>query len=79
VRILLDLEALNDQKVLDASVRHLIEVANDTQKLLSQTDFEIAKAGFYAGLLHDIGKLNPFYQELFLAKKKDIKENALIR
>jgi CRISPR-associated endonuclease Cas3-HD len=55
-------------------IRHLIEVANDTQKLLSQTDFDIAKAGFYAGLLHDIGKLNPFYQELFLAKKKDIKE-----
>ena len=55
-------------------IAHLVEVANYTQKLLSQTDFDIAKTGFYAGLLHDIGKLNPFYQELFLAKKKDIKE-----
>ena len=51
-------------------IAHLVEVANYTQKLLSQTDFDIAKAGFYAGLLHDIGKLNPFYQELFLTKKE---------
>ncbi|MGA9154445.1 MAG: CRISPR-associated endonuclease Cas3'' [Candidatus Nitrosopolaris sp.] len=55
-------------------IAHLVEVANYTQKLLSQTDFDIAKAGFYAGLLHDIGKLNPFYQELFLTKKEDRKE-----
>ncbi|MGA9171468.1 MAG: CRISPR-associated endonuclease Cas3'', partial [Nitrososphaeraceae archaeon] len=53
-------------------IKHLVEVANYTKELLSQTDFDIASAGFYTGLLHDIGKLNPYYQELFLAKKKDI-------
>ena len=58
-------------------IRHLIEVANKTQDLLSQTKFDIAKAGFYAGLLHDIGKLNPFYQELFVTKKKAMKEKEI--
>lgn len=46
-------------------VEHCIEVANKTKEILDDTKFDISKEGFYAGLLHDIGKLNPFYQELF--------------
>lgn len=43
---------------------HLISVAKSAASLVSQTRFPTEPA-FYAGLLHDIGKLNPFYQDLF--------------
>lgn len=45
---------------------HLINVAKSAESLVSQTRFPTEPA-FYAGLLHDIGKLNPFYQEIFHA------------
>ncbi len=34
---------------------------------MRQTNFASSRLAYYAGLLHDIGKLNPFYQELFHA------------
>lgn len=48
---------------------HCIAVAKKTKEILDDTIFEISDAGFYAGLLHDIGKLNPFYQKLFSSPK----------
>lgn len=49
---------------------HCITVAKKTKEILDETSFEISDIGFYAGLLHDIGKLNPFYQILFSTEKK---------
>ncbi len=48
---------------------HLISVAKSAASLVSQTRFSTEPA-FYAGLLHDIGKLNPFYQEIFHADRE---------
>lgn len=52
-------------------VQHSIEVATKTQELLSYTKFHNENLGYYAGLLHDLGKLNPYYQILFRAKKSE--------
>jgi len=53
----------NEAKLL---VTHLKEVGEKASRLAQETRFERAKiASEYAGLLHDIGKLNPFYQDLF--------------
>ncbi|WP_158385507.1 CRISPR-associated helicase Cas3' [Candidatus Nitrososphaera evergladensis] len=46
---------------------HLIRVATSAEGIVRKTRFESCKLAYYAGLLHDIGKLNPFYQELFQA------------
>jgi CRISPR-associated endonuclease/helicase Cas3 len=45
---------------------HLCSVAKCAASLISETKFS-QETAFYAGLLHDIGKLNPFYQEVFHA------------
>lgn len=55
-------------------ILHSIDVAKKTQVLISETDFDIGRSGYYAGLLHDIGKLNPFYQELFNVDEEARKE-----
>lgn len=47
---------------------HCLAVAKKTKEILDDTLFGISEVGFYAGLLHDIGKLNPFYQILFSTK-----------
>ncbi len=44
---------------------HLLEVAEKSKELFSQTNFPNANLAFYSGLLHDIGKINPWYQEVF--------------
>jgi CRISPR-associated endonuclease Cas3-HD len=55
-------------------ILHLINVAEKAQALISETNFDVYRVGFYAGLLHDIGKLNPFYQELFRTSEAARKE-----
>ncbi|MFY9300239.1 MAG: CRISPR-associated helicase Cas3' [Candidatus Nitrosotenuis sp.] len=46
-------------------LEHLITVAKRSEEIFLQTRFTNSKIAFYSGLLHDIGKLNPFYQILF--------------
>lgn len=46
---------------------HLITVAEKAKQIISETGLKCTHEAFYAGLLHDIGKLNPFYQEVFHA------------
>lgn len=55
-------------------IAHSLNVARKAKDLLSETGLETA--AFYAGLLHDIGKLNPYYQILFSSealKRQDVK------
>lgn len=53
----------NEAKLL---LSHLIEVGEKARELVKETRFDRAQnATYLAGLLHDIGKLNPFYQILF--------------
>lgn len=66
-----------DNKLL---IDHLIKVANKAKELSSQTDLNCEDAAYYAGLLHDIGKINPYYQEIFHAdaeKRKSVEEAML--
>ena len=46
-------------------IDHLLEVGNKSKEIFSQTSFTNTSLAFYSGLLHDIGKINPFYQEIF--------------
>jgi len=55
-------------------IAHSVNVARKAKDLLFETGLETA--AFYAGLLHDIGKLNPYYQILFSSealKRQDVK------
>jgi len=52
-------------------LEHSIEVALKSQELLSYTQFKNSDLGFYSGLLHDIGKLNPYHQIFFRTNKLD--------
>jgi len=49
-------------------LQHSIKVADKARELASKVD--LGTSAFYAGLLHDLGKLNPYYQCLFLADKE---------
>ena len=53
---------------------HLEKVADKSRELMSQTKFTSADTAFLAGLLHDVGKLNPYYQQLFHADLDTRKE-----
>jgi CRISPR-associated endonuclease/helicase Cas3 len=55
---------------------HLTKVARIAASLISTTNYStsLSEAAFYSGLLHDIGKLNPYYQEIFHAERK-MREN----
>lgn len=59
----------NEAKLL---LSHLIEVGEKARGLCGETQFQRApNAAYLAGLLHDIGKLNPFYQILFHTDFRD--------
>lgn len=60
-------------------IDHLLEVAKKSDELFLQTNFSNSSLAFYSGLLHDIGKTNPFYQEIFHETKnrKKVEEKSL--
>lgn len=53
-------------------VEHSITVAKKTKEIIDDTKLDLADEGFFAGLLHDLGKINPIYQEAFSASKNEI-------
>jgi len=60
-------------------VEHSLKVAEKAKELISSTNFDknVCDAAFYAGFLHDLGKLNPFYQNLFSTpcdKRSDVEK-----
>lgn len=59
--------------------KHLLEVGKTAEEIFSQTNFTNTSLAFYSGLLHDIGKINPFYQEIFHETKnrKQVEEKIL--
>ena len=63
-------------------IAHLLEVAKTSQNLFSNTNFKNPSWIYNAGLLHDIGKLNQIYQEIFLERdenKRDKIEEKLLK
>jgi CRISPR-associated endonuclease Cas3-HD len=62
-------------------LKHSIYVAERTRELLSYTKFQDSELGFFSGLLHDIGKLTPYYQILFMTdkSKRDAVQSELIQ
>lgn len=44
-------------------IAHILKTAKSAREIASNVG--LGDPAFYAGLLHDIGKLNPYYQELF--------------
>ena len=50
-------------------IDHSIKVAKKSKEIIEETRLDCKDAAFYAGLLHDIGKLNPFYQDVFHVEK----------
>jgi len=46
-------------------LNHCLKVAKSAKKLVSDTRLKVGNVSFYAGLLHDLGKLNPYYQMFF--------------
>ena len=57
-------------------IEHLIAVGEKSEQLFAETRFKNQKIAFYSGLLHDVGKINPWYQEIFNATqdRKKIQE-----
>ncbi len=60
-------------------VNHLLDVGRTSKEIFSQTNFLNTSLPFYSGLLHDIGKINPFYQKMFHETKnrKQVEEKML--
>ena len=61
-------------------IDHLLEVGKNSHKFFSETKFTNTSLAFYAGLLHDIGKINPWYQEVFhasVSNRDQAKKDAL--
>lgn len=50
---------------------HLAYVAKKSKELAQESRFKNENIAYYAGLFHDLGKLNPYYQELFSNKKQE--------
>ncbi len=52
-------------------VEHLLEVGRKTEDLYGRSKFKNPCMAYYAGLLHDIGKTNPWYQSIFHNEKSE--------
>ena len=46
-------------------INHLEKVAIRAEEIVEYTKFETNQIAYISGLFHDLGKLNPYYQELF--------------
>jgi CRISPR-associated endonuclease/helicase Cas3 len=59
---------------------HLLKVSKLVDLLVCDTKLENKKIPYYAALLHDMGKLNPYYQYLFYSPKetRDKKKDELL-
>ena len=57
----------NDKSELDS---HLSYVAKRAKTIVETSNFDSSDVAYYAGLFHDLGKLNSYYQDLFLGKNK---------
>lgn len=59
-------------------IEHLIAVGKKSDELFTETSFKNKNIAFYSGLLHDVGKINPWYQEIFHATqdRKKIQEEV---
>jgi CRISPR-associated endonuclease/helicase Cas3 len=59
-------------------IEHLIAVGKKSDELFTETSFKNKKIALYSGLLHDVGKINPWYQEIFNATqdRKKIQEEV---
>lgn len=72
---------INSKEESSLLIDHLLKVGKTSEKLFSKMNFKNTRIAFYSGLLHDIGKLNRFYQEIFREPKEEnrnkVKENAL--
>ena len=55
-------------------IEHLIAVGEKSEHLFAETNFKNQKIAYYSGLLHDVGKINPWYQEIFNAPTQDKKK-----
>ncbi len=69
---------IEDEK--NSLIKHLLEIGKTADKIFTQTTFTNTSLAFYSGLLHDIGKINPYYQEMFHTTKNNreqVKEKAL--
>lgn len=44
---------------------HLKNVSSKAREIVARSKFESGDLAYYAGLFHDLGKLGPYYQELF--------------
>ena len=60
-------EFLSHNNPRQSLMKHLIVVGKKSEQLFAETSFKNQKIAFYSGLLHDIGKINPWYQEVFIA------------
>lgn len=58
-------------------VDHLVFVGNKSLWIARETKFQDHEIAFYAGLLHDLGKLNPYYQISFREKNNNDVENKM--
>ena len=54
-------------------IEHLIAVGKKSEELFAETSFKNKHIAFYSGLLHDVGKINPWYQEIFNATQNSKK------